>query len=265
MGCYSLLATGFVIYGALLYANLGDDVTLFCHYASEAKYLLWYKQVAGEKPQIISSFYKHSPDSISFHNQFQGNQRFSVQTGQGFYHLKISDIQDSDSAMYYCGQNNMIGTEFGNGTFLVLKESSCWSFLQQPKSDSVQTGGSATLSCTVLADGKRNIYWFKRDSGSSHLGIIYTQTNSSSQCVKNPDSPEQRCVFRLPKSNVSLSDAGMYYCAVASCGEILFGKGTRLNKASASWLACYLAGIMIKSDTIHPQKTKYQVENYRSM
>uniref|UniRef100_A0A3P8TLZ7 Ig-like domain-containing protein n=1 Tax=Amphiprion percula TaxID=161767 RepID=A0A3P8TLZ7_AMPPE len=228
---YSILFYSILFYsnGALLYANLGDDVTLFCHYASEAKYLLWYKQVAGEKPQIISSFYKHSPDSISFHNQFQGNQRFSVQTGQGFYHLKISDIQDSDSAMYYCGQNNMIGTEFGNGTFLVLKESSCWSFLQQPKSDSVQTGGSATLSCTVLADGKRNIYWFKRDSGSSHLGIIYTQTNSSSQCVKNPDSPEQRCVFRLPKSNVSLSDAGMYYCAVASCGEILFGKGTRLN------------------------------------
>uniref|UniRef100_A0A3P8TRJ6 Ig-like domain-containing protein n=1 Tax=Amphiprion percula TaxID=161767 RepID=A0A3P8TRJ6_AMPPE len=208
--------------GALLYANLGDDVTLFCHYASEAKYLLWYKQVAGEKPQIISSFYKHSPDSISFHNQFQGNQRFSVQTGQGFYHLKISDIQDSDSAILYF--LNLIFLSFSK-----FAESSCWSFLQQPKSDSVQTGGSATLSCTVLADGKRNIYWFKRDSGSSHLGIIYTQTNSSSQCVKNPDSPEQRCVFRLPKSNVSLSDAGMYYCAVASCGEILFGKGTRLN------------------------------------
>uniref|UniRef100_A0A3Q1EAJ9 Ig-like domain-containing protein n=1 Tax=Acanthochromis polyacanthus TaxID=80966 RepID=A0A3Q1EAJ9_9TELE len=207
-----------------------DDVTLFCRYASEAKYLLWYKQVAGEQPQIISSFYKHSISS--FHNQFQGNQRFSVQTGQGFYHLKISDIQDSDAAMYYCGQNNMIGTEFDDGTLLVLKGncfSSCLSFLQQPESDSVQTGGSATLNCTVLADGKRSVYWFKKDSESSHLGIISPQTNSSSRCVKNFESPEQRCVFSLPKRNVSLSDAGMYYCAVASCGEILFGKGTRLN------------------------------------
>ncbi|XP_051799918.1 uncharacterized protein LOC110967685 [Acanthochromis polyacanthus] len=224
---YVLLVSLLRAYGALLYANLGDDVTLFCRYASEAKYLLWYKQVAGEQPQIISSFYKHSISS--FHNQFQGNQRFSVQTGQGFYHLKISDIQDSDAAMYYCGQNNMIGTEFDDGTLLVLKESSCWSFLQQPESDSVQTGGSATLNCTVLADGKRSVYWFKKDSESSHLGIISPQTNSSSRCVKNFESPEQRCVFSLPKRNVSLSDAGMYYCAVASCGEILFGKGTRLN------------------------------------
>uniref|UniRef100_A0A3Q1EAK7 Ig-like domain-containing protein n=1 Tax=Acanthochromis polyacanthus TaxID=80966 RepID=A0A3Q1EAK7_9TELE len=199
------------------------------------KYLLWYKQVAGEQPQIISSFYKHSISS--FHNQFQGNQRFSVQTGQGFYHLKISDIQDSDAAMYYCGQNNMIGTEFDDGTLLVLKESSCLSFLQQPESDSVQTGGSATLNCTVLADGKRSVYWFKKDSESSHLGIISPQTNSSSRCVKNFESPEQRCVFSLPKRNVSLSDAGMYYCAVASCGEILFGKGTRLNFNAVQYVA----------------------------
>lgn len=107
--------------GDLLYANLGDNVTLPCFYDSGAKNLCWYKQVAGEQPQIISSFYKHSPNSKSFYNQFKDNQRFSVHTGVGFYHLNISNVQDSDSAMYYCGQTSITVTVFDKGTFLVLK------------------------------------------------------------------------------------------------------------------------------------------------
>lgn len=108
--------------GALLYANTGHNVTLPCFYASDsAKHLCWYKQVAGERPQIISSFYKHSPDTNSFHNQFKGDKRFSVHAGRGFYHLNISNVQSSDSAAYYCGQISVTVTEFNNGIFLVVK------------------------------------------------------------------------------------------------------------------------------------------------
>lgn len=107
--------------GALLYTNFADNVTLPCFYDSGAKNLCWYKQVAGEQPQIISSFYKHLPNSNTFHNQFKDNKRFSVHTGAGFYHLNISNVQDSDSAMYYCGQTSITVTEFDKGTFLILK------------------------------------------------------------------------------------------------------------------------------------------------
>ncbi len=31
-----------------------------------------------------------------------------------------------------------------------------------------------------------------------------------------------------PKVNVGLSDAGLYYCAVVACDEVLFGNGTTL-------------------------------------
>lgn len=106
--------------GDLLYANLGDDVTLPCLYDSGAN-LCWYKQVTGEQPQIISSFYKHSPNSNNFYNQFKGNQRFSVYIGDDFYHLNISNVQESDSAMYYCGQTSISVTVFNKGTFLILK------------------------------------------------------------------------------------------------------------------------------------------------
>ncbi|XP_075943001.1 uncharacterized protein LOC142945948 [Anarhichas minor] len=222
-------------YGALLYAKPGHNVTLPCFYVSRANNLCWYKQVAGEQPQIISSFYKHSPDSNIFYNQFKDNKRFSVHTDAGFYHLNISNVQDSDSAMYYCGHISIAVTEFENGTFLVLKgtESSRRSFLQQPASDSVKPGGSGTLNCTVhtgTSDTEHSVYWFKKeDSRNSHLGIMYIHTHISSQCVQSLEPPAQSCVYSLSKTNVSRSDAGTYYCAVASCGEILFGSGTRLD------------------------------------
>ncbi len=49
-------------------------------------------------------------------------------------------------------------------------------------------------------------------------------------------SQTQSCVYNLFKSNVSHSDAGIYYCAVAACGEILFGKGAELNFRGMFWI-----------------------------
>ncbi|XP_069014912.1 uncharacterized protein [Embiotoca jacksoni] len=225
---YVLFVLVFRAYGALLYANPGDNVTLPCYYVFRAKHLCWYKQVAGQQPQILSSFYKHSPDSNIFHNQFKDNKRFTIDSGEGFYHLSISNVQELDSAMYFCGEISITVTNFKKGIFLLLNESGRRSFPQQPESNSVQPGGSATLNCTVPAgarDGEYNVYWFKKDS--ENFGIMYVNTQSSRQCVKNSTSPGCEC--SLSMRNLSQSDAGTYYCAVASCGEILFGNGARLS------------------------------------
>ncbi|KAF3836875.1 hypothetical protein F7725_004339 [Dissostichus mawsoni] len=68
------------------------------------------------------------------------------------------------------------------------------------------------------------------------MGTMYIHTNGSSQCVQSLGSefPAWSCVHSLSKQNVSLSDAGTYYCAVALCGEIIFGKGTRLEVGGVS-------------------------------
>ncbi|XP_068164298.1 uncharacterized protein [Antennarius striatus] len=216
--------------GAVISINRGHNATLPCFFYS-ANYLGWYKQSAGGQPQIISSYYKYLPKSNVFHNQFIHDKRLSLNTGEGFYHLKISNVQDSDSAMYYCGRTSITVTEFYTGIFLLIKESSQTSLIQQQVPSYLKPGESTTLNCTVhsgTSDGGYSVYWFKENSRKSDLGIMYIHTQSSTQCLKDTEYP-QRCVYSLPKTNVSQSDSGTYYCAVASCGEILFGKGMRLD------------------------------------
>uniref|UniRef100_A0A3B1JH67 Ig-like domain-containing protein n=1 Tax=Astyanax mexicanus TaxID=7994 RepID=A0A3B1JH67_ASTMX len=67
--------------------------------------------------------------------------------------------------------------------------------------------------------------------GEPRPGIIFTHGDSSSPCTRSSEtvSPTQSCIYKLPKNNLSLSDAGTYYCAVAACGEILYGTGTKLH------------------------------------
>ncbi|XP_045074618.1 signal-regulatory protein delta-like [Coregonus clupeaformis] len=96
--------------------------------------------------------------------------------------------------------------------------------IQQPVSESVQPGDSVTLNCTIHTEtcaGEHSVYWFRHGSGESRPGIIYTHGYRSDQCERSPEtgSPTQSCVYNLPKRNLSLSDAGTYYCAVASFPE----------------------------------------------
>ena len=104
-------------------------------------------------------------------------------------------------------------------------------------SDPVRPGDSVTLQCSVVSESKNktcpgghSVYWFRAGSDASHPDIIYTDGNSRDICRKKPDihSSPKSCVYHFSKS-VSSSDAGTYYCAVATCGEILFGNGTKLE------------------------------------
>ena len=104
------------------------------------------------------------------------------------------------------------------------------------QSDPVSSGDSVTLQCSVLSDSEskrcseeHKVYWFRAGSNESHRSLIYAHGNSADECEKSPDgrSP-QKCVYSFSK-NISSSDAGTYYCAVATCGEILFGNGTKLD------------------------------------
>ncbi|XP_067117458.1 uncharacterized protein [Osmerus mordax] len=216
--------------------NVGDTVTLHCFYQGVmAMHFSWYRQTLGDKPQLVSTMYKYEPKA-RLHNEFEYNPRFSVQCGEGTNHLTISDVQPSDTAMYFCGSAHSNVVVFVDDVFLNVKGtgSDSITIVQQPVSESVQPGDSVTLNCRIHTEtctGEHSVYWFRQGSGESRPGILYTHGGRSDQCEKSPEagSPAQSCVYNLPKRNLSLLDAGTYYCALASCGEILFGNGTMLD------------------------------------
>ncbi|XP_063321738.1 uncharacterized protein LOC134619831 isoform X2 [Pelmatolapia mariae] len=116
---------------------------------------------------------------------------------------------------------------------LILKcfyeESNVQAVVQQSASETIQPGDSVTLNCTVhtgTCDEEHSVYWFK-DSGDFYPGLLYTHGGRNDQCEKNEQT--HNCVYNLPMNNLNLSHTGTYYCAVASCGHILFGNGTKLD------------------------------------
>uniref|UniRef100_A0A3B4EBH9 Ig-like domain-containing protein n=1 Tax=Pygocentrus nattereri TaxID=42514 RepID=A0A3B4EBH9_PYGNA len=214
----------------------GRNINLTCFFSSaDASATAWFKQTPGEKPLLIASVFRSAP--VTYHNGFNKSGRFNAVREKSSFNLSISNAEPSDSATYYCAVANI---------FLSLGSSSSLSaVLQPPVSDPVELGGNTTLQCSILTDasaGDHSVYWFRHGSGESHPGIIYTHGNRSGECEKSSetDSPTQSCVYKLPKRNLSLSDAGTYYCAVLMCGQIIFGNGTKLDFVVALSLTCAL-------------------------
>ncbi|XP_061542294.1 uncharacterized protein LOC133407946 isoform X2 [Phycodurus eques] len=101
---------------------------------------------------------------------------------------------------------------------------------QIPREKSVDAGQSVTLQCSILSETKGNVsecpdecsvYWFKSGSGDAYPHIIYTD--------RDEEKAKGSCVYHLSKLIQNSSDTGIYYCAVATCGQILFGQGTNVE------------------------------------
>ncbi|XP_026208356.1 immunoglobulin kappa light chain-like [Anabas testudineus] len=237
----------------LLSVNVGDKVTLQCVYEDEnAGWLFWYKQTLGQRPKLISSFYVYDT-KITFHNEFKNNQRFTLETKNGTNNLNIADVIISDSATYYCANSYTFVLSFAEGTTVNVQDSdlNTQPLVHQSGSETIQPGDSVTLNCTVhtgSCDGEHSVYWFK-DSEESHPGIIYTHGDRNDQCERKPDTKTNTCVYNLSLKGLNRSHAGTYYCAVTSCGQILFGNRTKVDIKyevnSPSSLVYYLSGALI--------------------
>ncbi|XP_067380485.1 vascular endothelial growth factor receptor 1-like [Channa argus] len=219
--------TGFVT------VDVGAEVILQCSYKSDtAKYLYWFKHILGQKPRLISSLNQYN-QMISFDDEFKNSSRFTVTTGNGKNHLTITNIDISDSATYYCLSANFYNIEFREIIIVSVKDSglNIATLVHQSVSETIQPGDSVMLNCTVntrTCDKEHSVYWF-RNSEESHPGILYTHGDRSNQCERNSEKQTHSCVYNLSMKNLTRSHVGTYYCAVASCGHILFGNGTKLD------------------------------------
>ncbi|XP_041821048.1 uncharacterized protein LOC121626540 [Chelmon rostratus] len=212
--------------------KIGDNVTLQCFYEGDvlAKFY-WYKQTLGQKPRRISTYYKYDKNG-TFHGEFENNRRFTLDTKTGRNHLNITDLRISDSATYYCARSFAYRFEFAEGIIVSVKSSgvNIPALVHQSASDTIQPGGSVTLNCTVhtgTCDGEHSVYWFKH-SEEPHPGLIYTHGGRNDQCERKPKKTHT-CVYNLLMKSLNLSHAGIYYCAVVSCGHVVFGNGTKLD------------------------------------
>ncbi|KAF7649367.1 hypothetical protein LDENG_00142390 [Lucifuga dentata] len=231
---------------AFISANVGDSVTLRCFSKSDTAVMFyWFKQTLGQKPRLISTFYKHDNNG-TFYDEFKDNPRFTLEIKMGEAHLKISNLNISDSATYYCIRSYLYKFEFAEGTTVSVNGSglNLQSSVYQPASATIQPGNSAPLSCTVqtrTCDGVNSVYWF-RSSEESFPGIIYSNGVRNDQCERKPTTQAQTCVYNLP---MNVSDAASYYCAVVSCGEMLFGNETKTeHKMDPLVLVCFLSGAL---------------------
>ncbi|XP_035480050.1 uncharacterized protein LOC118300083 [Scophthalmus maximus] len=244
MNNFILSSTGHRDRGFIL-VDVGESFTLQCLYVSDDTKYYWFKQTLGQKPQLISTYYKFSNGS-TFHGEFKDNQRLTQET----FHLKISHVQLSDSATYYCARGNSFILEFMEGVTVSVKGSG-WNIqarVHQSASEIVQPGGSVTLSCTVqngTCDGDHSVYWFK-DSEEPHPGLIYTHRDRHDHCERKPNTQTHSCTYNLSMKSLDLSHAGTYYCAVASCGHVLFGNGTKLDFDDCHRVSMYfISGALI--------------------
>nr|XP_046237604.1 uncharacterized protein LOC124055051 isoform X3 [Scatophagus argus] len=182
--------------------NVGDSVTLRCFYEDEfAAAFYWYKQILGQKPRLISRFFKHDKKG-TFYHEFMNNQRFTLDTEKESITVNVK----------------------GSGLDIPV-------LVHQSASETIQPGGSVTLNCTVhtgTCEGEHSVYWFKR-SEDSPQALIYTHGGRNDQCERRPDTQTHSCVYNLPMNSLNISHVGTYYCAVATCGHILFGNGTKLD------------------------------------
>ncbi|XP_028285039.1 uncharacterized protein LOC114450837 [Parambassis ranga] len=232
-------------------ANVGENVTLRCFYDTQlvARYF-WYKQTLGQKPKLISKFYVYDKNA-TFLDEYKNNPRFSLDTGNGKNHLMISDLQFSDSATYYCASSFSVSFEFREGVTVSIKGSglNLKPSVSLSVSESFQPGGSVTLNCTVhseTCDGEHSVYWF-RHSEESRPGLIYTHGGKNGQCERKVDTQTHTCVYSLPLRNLNPLHNGTYYCAVASCGHIVFGSGNKLDiqdKEVSLVLVCFLSSAL---------------------
>uniref|UniRef100_A0A4W6FCG6 Ig-like domain-containing protein n=1 Tax=Lates calcarifer TaxID=8187 RepID=A0A4W6FCG6_LATCA len=216
---------------SLTVVELGENITLHCPVPEKEDKFYWYKQSLGHMAQTVAAVIVKQ---ITITEQFK-DPRFTVKKEEAQYLLTIRNVSKEDEATYFC----QTGTTYSLTSGSDQNQEKHVYVKQSPETASVQLGDPMTLQCSLLSKnketrvqcpGEHSVHWFRAGSGGSHPGIIYTQRNRSDE------EEERSCVYSLSKTIQDSSDSGTYYCAVVTCGEILFGEGTKVETKCGSEL-----------------------------
>ncbi|XP_043983753.1 uncharacterized protein LOC122837463 [Gambusia affinis] len=224
----------------------GEPVTLRCVMTEKFESLTWvhwYKQSAGNNLMLIAMLRESTSTTPTYGPGFS-KSRFQITYIGNMSNLIISSTVEQDEGMYHCAYMDWTESTW-TGTYLSLAENSqrisSFTVVQEPTvSNPASDTDLETLQCSVLSDsvnttcsGEPSMFWFRAISDTSYPDFIFAEGKIPKNCEKTSNN-QKKCSYNFSK-NVQSSDTGTYYCAVATCGEILFGNGTSLNKESSLW------------------------------
>uniref|UniRef100_A0A3Q2DV45 Ig-like domain-containing protein n=1 Tax=Cyprinodon variegatus TaxID=28743 RepID=A0A3Q2DV45_CYPVA len=213
--------------------EVGENVTLSCKRDASEKigFLYWIKLVPGNMPEILGKTFTFN------NNLLDTNARIATKQDHGRFVLHIGQTKLNDSAFYFCLKSTQRHFFFLSGTFLRIKgpQSDYFTVIQDSLSGTVHEGDSVNLQCSFFSQKKtcpeeNRMFWLRFSSAETRPSLIYAQKEFEGKCEHNPDTQSgQSCFFSFVKENISFLDTGTYYCAVAACGRVVFGNGTKLE------------------------------------
>ncbi|XP_041846197.1 uncharacterized protein LOC121643062 [Melanotaenia boesemani] len=215
---------------------VGQNGTLTCPLQKSLLYqetLYWIRLVSGNWPEFLGGTF-----NFDFEDVIKIPHITAKQENETFV-LHINGAKINDTGLYYCIKVKQLDMKFIKGTFLKVEgpEPDVTAVTQEPLYDQVYPGDPVSLQCSFFFNPEKktcaadhSVFWFRTRSDESHPSLIYLHGNNTDKCDRTPvTNTTQKCSFTR---NIASSDSETYYCAVASCGEILFGSGTKLQAPS---------------------------------
>ncbi|XP_055085227.1 uncharacterized protein LOC117386413 [Periophthalmus magnuspinnatus] len=187
-------------------------------------------------------------------DELKNDTRFKLTVDDSKNNLDISNAQSSDSGTYFCTMSYSMIFQFVQSitVFVKVAQLNVKAAVSQSPHEGIEPGDSVVLKCTVeaeICDGQNRVLWFKQ-SEESAAGVLYSHGDSRDQCESNTDSPTKSCVYNLPIHNVSSEQTGTYYCAVAACGQVLLGNGTRVSFEAVPVHVYVLSGALVLTSSL---------------
>ncbi|KAL7378514.1 hypothetical protein ABVT39_014998 [Epinephelus coioides] len=209
----------------------GETATMDCNLGTVTGYpAVWYKQIPGGVPQYVLRF-RHSWSSVEYGSGFSSPKFTSNHQSTTDYRLIINNVEEGDSAVYYCktwdSSANHVFISFSlssphTPTLLTSQLDSVSGVTvvtQKPPVVTLRKGETATMDCNLGTVTDSAAFWYKQIPGGvpQHIlkfrhtwsSVVYGSGFSSSKFTSNHQSTTD---YRLIINNVEEGDSAVYYC-----------------------------------------------------
>ncbi|XP_065326769.1 uncharacterized protein LOC135932933 [Pelmatolapia mariae] len=235
----------------VLSVRKGETATMDCNLGTVTNAVaVWHKQIPGGSPQHVLHFH-YSSGSPTYGSGFSSPKFTSTHQSITDYRLIINNVEEGDSAVYYCqtwdgsankwlwGQNvlhvfsgsslpppvltffppSSAELQSNTASLVCLSNVSGVTVLtQKPPVLSVRKGETATMDCN-LGTVTNSVYWYKQIPGGVPQFVVYfhyseggPSYSSGFSSPKFTSTHQSTSDYRLIISNVEEGDSAVYYC-----------------------------------------------------